>query len=78
MALDVPGVRPAVLGEPALQALVPYLGFRHRFRNLYLFDLRPEPILGLLAGLPEAWDTVRADLDAFVTFLRELAETQDD
>jgi len=31
--LDVPKIRPAVLGTDAIKVLDPYLSFRHRFRN---------------------------------------------
>ena len=37
--LDLPKLRPPILDEPTARLLEPYLAFRHRFRNLYLFDL---------------------------------------
>jgi hypothetical protein len=41
MKLDVPGVRPAVLPEMAMQALHELRKFRHFFRNAYVLDLDP-------------------------------------
>jgi hypothetical protein len=73
MLLDVPGVRPAVLSEEAARLLEPYLSFRHRFRNLYLFDLRAEIIAGLLADARRAWGMADRDLSRFAATLDELA-----
>jgi hypothetical protein len=74
MSMPIPGVRPAVLAEQAARALDPYLSFRHRFRNLYLFDLEAEPVRTLLAGLPRAWALARGSLVSFGEFLKRLAE----
>jgi len=38
-ALQLPKLRPAILSADTVRALEPYLAFRHRCRNLYLFDL---------------------------------------
>jgi hypothetical protein len=73
MALEIPEVRPSVLSEASIRSLEPYLSFRHRFRNLYLFDLEIDPLRWLLARLPDAWNRTRADLLTFVRFLRDLA-----
>jgi len=51
MLLDVPGVRPPVLSEQTVRQLERFLAFRHRFRNLYLFDLDPD----LLARCSDRW-----------------------
>lgn len=63
--LDLPGVRPAVLSAPTATVLERFLGFRHRFRNLYLFDLDRELILPLLRDAPAVWRQVRGDLGVF-------------
>ncbi len=39
MAVDVPGLRPAVLSPGTLRALDEYLRFRHVVRNVYAFEL---------------------------------------
>lgn len=73
MAEDVPGVRPAVLRSELATQLDEYLSFRHRYRNLYLFDLRWEPIRVLLDGAPALWAEVSADLLGFADVLETLA-----
>lgn len=71
--LDLPQIRPAVLSEPAARLLEPYLAFRHRFRNLYLFDLDPGLVLPLLTDAPAAWAAVATDLGRFAAHLDALA-----
>jgi hypothetical protein len=66
MTLDVPELRPAVLSRATAAAVDPFLAFRHRFRNLYVFDLEREPMLALLAKGPAAWARFDADLTAFI------------
>lgn len=74
MAIDVPKVRPAVLTEDAARKLEHYLAFRHRFRNLYLFDLRSDLIESLLEEISTAWKQVETDIGAFASFLESLAD----
>ena len=71
--LSVPGVRPPVLSSAAVAALRRYPGFRHRFRNLYLFDLDLAQMMPLWQDAPAAWATVRGDLEAFADELLRLA-----
>jgi hypothetical protein len=57
--------------------LDPYLAFRHRFRNLYLFDLDwqlMEPLLQQAAGV---WRATEADLRTFADALERMAEALD-
>ncbi len=42
MALNLEGVRPAVITEGLRRDLIPYLRFRHLFRNVYGFELEAE------------------------------------
>jgi hypothetical protein len=43
MALEIPGVRPALFSDESVKKrAVELLTFRHRFRNLYDQDLDPE------------------------------------
>jgi hypothetical protein len=65
MTLDIPELRPAVLTRATAAALDPFLAFRHRFRNLYVFDLEREPMLALLGRGSAAWALFDADFDAF-------------
>lgn len=76
MTLAIKDVRPAVLRLETARQLDPFLAFRHRFRNLYLFDLEGEPILALLDDLASTWSNVRADLMDFAAILRNVASTE--
>ena len=75
--LDLPQIRPPVLSESAARMLEPYLAFRHRFRNLYLFDLDVRLVLPLLADAPAAWSAASADLTAFAAHIAALADELD-
>jgi len=72
--LDLPGVRPPVLGDATAERLSEYLAFRHVYRNLYAFNLRWERVKELAAGAVSLWPAVRADLDRFAGFLEASAE----
>jgi len=69
MALTLRGIRPAVLSEATVAAIDPYLAFRHRFRNLYVFDLEPAPMCTLLKHGADAHQAFAADLEAFAARL---------
>ncbi|MEZ4266212.1 MAG: hypothetical protein R3F39_07520 [Myxococcota bacterium] len=70
MALAIDGLRPAVLSAPAIAALDPFLAFRHRFRNLYVFELERAPMLTLLERGPATHDVFSADIHAFIARLK--------
>ncbi len=72
-ALDVPLARPPVLREQTVVVLARYLAFRHRFRNLYLFDLEPEQMEPLIAGAADALAALEQDLQEFAEVLDALA-----
>ena len=69
MALRLEGLRPAVLSVEATSAIDPYLAFRHRFRNLYVFDLERAPMAVLLGRGPAAWALFERDMRAFIARL---------
>ncbi|MBM4344520.1 MAG: hypothetical protein FJ100_14235 [Deltaproteobacteria bacterium] len=64
-ALELPGLRPAVLAPERIRDLDAYLGFRHRFRHLYVFDLEPARLLPLLQDADGVWQATEADLLGF-------------
>ncbi|MDI7267722.1 MAG: hypothetical protein QME96_06995 [Myxococcota bacterium] len=76
--LDVAGVRPPVLSRRAARSLEPYLRFRHRYRQMYAYDLEWGPISALVGGTRLCWRLVRADLDRFLGFLDAAAEALDE
>lgn len=71
--LDVPDARPAILRVATAAELDRFLAFRHRFRNLYLFDLDPHLVRPLAEDAPRTLAAVEADLRRFASFLRDLA-----
>ncbi len=71
--LELPQIRPPVLSESTARMLEPYLAFRHRFRNLYLFDLDARLVLPLLTDAPAAWAAAGTDLNTFAAHLDALA-----
>ena len=73
MTLSIPQTRPAVLSEATVAQLDSYLAFRHRFRNLYLFDLEASLLEPLLRRTPVAWAATRAELNAFCDTLAAMA-----
>jgi hypothetical protein len=74
MALDIEGVRPAVLSEPALAAFRRLLGFRHFFRHAYAIDLDGTRLEELRAVAVASRVTVLLDLKAFDATLAALAD----
>lgn len=73
MAVGVPGVRPAVVSPATVSDLEEFLAFRHRYRNLYLFDLRWEPIRALLDRAPLVRARASAGLLDFAEALDRIA-----
>lgn len=70
MTLDIEGLRPVVLRRETLTLIDPFLAFRHRFRNLYVFDLEREPMSRLLELGPRAFEAFASDIRAFCEELR--------
>jgi len=73
MARDLPGTRPAVIGEDSAESLDELRRFRHLVRNVYTVNLSPEKMAGLLSVLPALWSKLRAELLAFADFLEMAA-----
>lgn len=72
--LDLPKMRPPVIRRETAKRLEPYLAFRHRFRNLYLFDLEKQLLLPLVNKIPNTWDATSEDLRTFCAKLEEIAD----
>ncbi|MBN2358144.1 MAG: hypothetical protein JXR83_01740 [Deltaproteobacteria bacterium] len=75
--LDLPGVRPPVLSRGAARGLDEFMRFRHRYRQMYAYDLEWQPVAALVAGARQAWEPVRFDLEKFLAFLDAAAEVVD-
>lgn len=75
MALEIPQVRPALLGDDSLKRLaLELLRFRHRIRNLYGEDLDPRTTSEVQAAAEEFARRFPAAHAAFIGKLRILAE----
>jgi len=70
MALEIPGLRPAVVSASLRDELDELRAFRHVFRNVYGFALKPARVRDLLGRLPEIFEQLRAELSAFAAMLR--------
>jgi len=53
----------------AATAMDAFLAFRHRFRNLYVFDLERSPMATLLARAPGVYALFERDLRTFIARL---------
>jgi hypothetical protein len=72
MALDLQGVRPAILSQKSLVPLRRLLGFRHFFRHAYAVSLDGEQLATLRNDAEAALSALEPDLDRLDDFLREL------
>ena len=73
MTLEVPGVRPPVVPSELEEELLPYLRFRHLFRNIY-GRLDWKRMEGLALRMPEVMEDTLRSLKSFISYLKELAE----
>ena len=70
MAAPYPDRRPQVISAAVRDDLDRYLGFRHRFRNIYGPDLEWSRMVGLLHTLGDAHRALSAELGDFCAYLR--------
>ena len=70
MAAPYPDRRPQVISAAVRDDLDRYLGFRHRFRNIYGPDLEWSRMVGLLHTLGDTHRALSAELGAFCAYLR--------
>ncbi|MDZ7290113.1 MAG: hypothetical protein ONB44_01675 [candidate division KSB1 bacterium] len=73
MKLDIPGLQPPVISEETCKLLLDFLSFRHRFRNIYGFELDFEKVTEIETQFPEAYKKFSADIKDFLRFLDSLA-----
>jgi hypothetical protein len=72
MAVDVPGVREAVLVRDVVARLQPFLGFRHVVRSAYSFELDPRRMALLVSDIGPLHDELANRLLAFADVLDAL------
>ena len=76
MTLQIAEVRPAVISKELLAELKGYLEFRHRFRNIYGFELEWEKMKGLKETMPGVADRFKKEIKEFIEFMKKLTEGQ--
>jgi hypothetical protein len=75
MALEIPGVRPALLCDDSLKRkLIEILKFRHRFRNLYGEELDPAKTADIQRSFDEVLPGLKVAHRGFVQKLRAIGE----
>jgi len=72
MAIEVPGIRPAVISSDLKEKLEEYRGFRHVVRNVYTYRLKPEKIEGLVSMLNTVIAKIETDITGFAKFLQSI------
>lgn len=73
-ALEIEGVRPAVLSPEALRAADELRRFRHFLHHAYARFLNAERVGQVTADWLSSLSTLERDLDRFETFLRALSQ----
>lgn len=65
MGRSVKDIRPSVLRSQTIEALEPYLGFRHFFRHSYTFEIDWKKLRPLVENAGTTLRKFRTDLDNF-------------
>ncbi len=73
MGRDIEDIRPRLLSDPSSEALDELRRFRHLFRHVYRYDLKPEGVQQALKQAHLLQTTYAKDLDRFITFLDDLS-----
>ena len=74
MTLQIEEVRPAVISKELVAELKGYLEFRHRFRNIYGFELEWGKMKGLKETMPGVAERFKREIQDFIEFMKKLAE----
>lgn len=74
MVLEIEKVRPPVISRGLAAELKGYLEFRHRFRNIYGFELDWNKMKGLKDDMPEVAVKFKKEMQKFIHFMKELAK----
>ena len=73
MKIDIPGLRPPVITEATYKLLLDFLSFRHKFRNIYGFELEFEKVADIERKFVDAHNKFTADIQAFLILLDQFA-----
>ncbi|SFH06731.1 hypothetical protein SAMN05660649_03717 [Desulfotomaculum arcticum] len=74
MTLDIPVKRPAVIGPELAMQIQQYLSFRHRFRNLYGYELEWGKMEGLTSNMESTLQQLKDSVEKFMEVLAQITE----
>lgn len=74
MTLDIPVKRPAVIDPELAAQLQQYLSFRHRFRNLYGYELEWGKMEELINNTESTLKRLKDSLEIFLEVLAQIVE----
>lgn len=69
MGRDIENIRPRLLSPAAVDCLDELRRFRHLFRHLYRYDLRPEGVQKALLKAQELEEIYQDDIETFFSFI---------
>jgi hypothetical protein len=72
VALDVPGIRPAVISPETRKNLEELLNFRHVVRNIYSYELKPERVAELVKLTIALFPVLAEEIETFNAFMLEI------
>ncbi len=72
MALEIEGLRPAVLSPATREDLEELLKFRHLVRNIYGFELEPGRVEQLVEMTVALFPGLQSEIERFCNFLFDL------
>lgn len=72
MAIEVEGVRPALLDDATAVRIDELRAFRHIFRSVYQTELKAGKVMEVQAGLPSTLDAFQQSHEQFVARLRAM------
>lgn len=78
MSIELPKVRPPVIGKKLFGTLGDYLKFRHLERNIYGFQLQWDRMEHLVQSVPRTAKQLRQALDEFFAKLLAIEEALED
>ena len=74
MSLDLEGIRPPVISKALFGDLLPFLKFRHLFRNLYGLELDSDKMSALDRSLPAISARSFTEIRSFLEWMKATAE----
>ncbi|HME54933.1 MAG TPA: hypothetical protein VKM55_22195 [Candidatus Lokiarchaeia archaeon] len=74
MALEIPGVRMAILSTTTKEELHEFLRFRHVFRNVYGFELNWDKIKTLMDKYSTVYYNVESSIHELIAFLSKIMQ----